>query len=266
MDQLQPLLGATAMLVAHPDDEVIAFGALMQRMKKAVVIYATDGAPRDPYFWRDYGSREAYAEVRRQEARRALAIVNAEAVFLADCVEGGIADQELFRRLPQAAKALNEIVTELSPDCLLTLAYEGGHPDHDACCFLASQLGRERRIPVWESPLYHRNFNGSGAVQTFPQSTGKEIDLKTEGEPLRKKLEMFHIYKSQHLVLDGFRPDIEQFRPVLDYDFTRRPFPWKLNYELWEWKMTGDEVCQEFASYHLSHPEPARRGGGEGAL
>lgn len=252
MDQLQPLLGATAMLVAHPDDEVIAFGALMQRMKKAVVIYATDGAPRDAYFWQDYGSREAYAEVRRQEARRALAIVNAEVVFLADRVEGGIADQELFRRLPQAARALHEVIAELSPDCLLTLAYEGGHPDHDACCFLSSQLGRERRIPVWESPLYHRNSNGSGAVQTFPQPTGKEIDLKIEGEPLRKKLEMFHVYQSQKLVLDGFRPHLEQFRPILEYDFTRRPFPWKLNYELWEWKMTGDEVSQEFASYLLA--------------
>lgn len=262
MDHLQPLLGATAMLVAHPDDEVIAFGALMQRMKKAVVIYATDGAPSDPYFWQDYGSREAYAEVRRQEARRALAIVNAEPVFLSDSVEDGIADQELFRRLPQAAKALNEVISELSPDCLLTLAYEGGHPDHDACCFLACQLGRERRIPVWESPLYHRNADGSGAVQTFPQRTGKEIDWKIEGNPLRKKIRMFHVYESQKLVLDGFRPQIEQFRPAYDYDFTRRPFSWKLNYELWGWTMTGDEVCQEFASYLSSHPSPAQAGEG----
>lgn len=261
MDPLQPLLGATAMLVAHPDDEVIAFGALMQRMKTPVVIYATDGAPRDPYFWRDYGSREAYAEVRRQEARRALAIVNAEPIFLADCVEGGIADQELFRRLPQATKALNEVVGELSPDCLLTLAYEGGHPDHDACCFLACQLGRELRIPVWESPLYHRNADGSGAVQLFPQRTGKEIDLKVAGEPLQKKIEMFHVYKSQKLVLDGFRPKIEQFRPVLDYDFTRRPFPWKLNYELWGWTMTGDQVSQEFASYVLTSRASPPKGG-----
>lgn len=252
MDPFQPLLGTTAMLVAHPDDEVIAFAALMQRMKKAVVIYATDGAPRDPYFWQSYGSREAYAEVRRQEARQALAITGAEPVFLSDQVDGGIADQELFRRLPQAIKALDEVITQLAPDCLLTLAYEGGHPDHDACCFLASHLGQGKNIPVWESPLYHRNPDGSGAVQMFPQRTGREIDLKVEGEPFGKKVEMFHVYKSQKLVLDGFRPEIEQFRPIADYDFTRRPLPWKLNYELWEWKMTGEEVAQEFASYVLT--------------
>jgi LmbE family N-acetylglucosaminyl deacetylase len=260
MDAFQPLLGTTAMLVAHPDDEIIAFGALMQRMKKAIVIYATDGAPRDPYFWQTYGSREAYAEVRRQEARQALAITGAAPVFLSDQVEDGIADQELFRRLPQAIKALDEVITQLAPDCLLTLAYEGGHPDHDACCFLASHLGQLKNIPVWESPLYHRNPDGSGAVQMFPQRTGKEIDLKVEGEPFSKKVEMFHVYKSQKLVLDGFHPEIEQFRPLADYDFTRRPLPWKLNYELWEWKMTGEEVAQEFASYVLTSRAGPRSG------
>jgi LmbE family N-acetylglucosaminyl deacetylase len=261
MDPFQPLLSTTVMLVAHPDDEVIAFGALMQQMKRAIVVFATNGAPHDPYFWREYGSREAYAEVRRQEARRALAVVGAEPVFLSDQVSGGIADQELFRRLPEAAGALEGVVAQLSPNCLLTLAYEGGHPDHDACCFLACQVGRRRNIPVWESPLYHRNPDGSGAVQTFPQRTGKEIDFKVEGEALRKKVEMFHTYKSQKLVLDGFRPEIEQFRPMFDYDFTRRPLPWKLNYELWQWKMGGEEVAAKFASYlRGEHHEPAQAG------
>src|SRR5947207_12334614 len=105
MDALQPLLGTTLVLVAHPDDEVIGFGALMQRMKQAVVVFATDGAPRDRYFWKQYGSRPAYAEIRRQEAQQALAIVGTRPVFLADRVKDGIADQELFRRLPQAIKA-----------------------------------------------------------------------------------------------------------------------------------------------------------------
>jgi hypothetical protein len=25
--------------------------------------------------------------------------------------------------------------------------------------------------------------------------------------------------------------------------------PWKLNYELWQWKMSGDEVAGEFRKY-----------------
>ena len=249
MKQLSQLRGTTLMLVAHPDDEVIAFGGLMQRIREAIVVFATDGAPHDRRFWKDHDSREMYAEVRRQEAGQALSIVGLRPVFLADEVSGGLADQELYRRLPEAIKAFDQLISQIAPDCLLTLAYEGGHPDHDACCFIASQVGRSRQLPVWESPLYHRNADGSLAVQMFPQRTGQEIDFKVEGEPFGKKVEMFRTYKSQRLVLDGFRPEIEQFRPVIDYDFSHRPLPWKLNYEAWGWAMTGDEVAAEFASY-----------------
>jgi len=249
MEPLLPLLGTTLMLVAHPDDEVIAFAGLMQHMKKAVVVFATDGAPRDPYFWRQYGSRENYEKVRRQEAREAASIAGAQDVFLPDYVAGGIADQELFRRLPEAASAFERVIAAMAPDSLLTLAYEGGHPDHDACTFLCDQVSRRHAIPVWESPLYHRNADGSGAIQTFPFTTGMEIHSRVEGDALRKKIEMFHVYRSQKLTLDGFRPEIEQFRPMAKYDFSRPPLPWKLNYEIWQWSMTGKEVAAEFASY-----------------
>ena len=257
-DRLEPLTGTTVMLVAHPDDEVIAFGALMQRMKKAVVVFATDGAPRDRYFWNEYGSRDAYAQVRQQEARQALSIVRGQPIFLSELVNSGIVDQELFRCLPEAVKAFEEVVSQVEPDCLLTLAYEGGHPDHDACCFISLQVGRLRNVPVWESPLYHRHSDGSSAVQNFPQRTAGEVEVQVAGEELRKKLEMFHTYKSQKLTLDLFRPEVEQFRPIADYDFTRRPFPWKLNYEHWQWPMTGDEVSQAFASYLLERELAAK--------
>lgn len=249
MADLHVLLGTTVILVAHPDDEVIGFGALMQQMRRPVVVFATDGAPRDDYFWKQYGSRVAYAEVRRREAQVALAIVDAEPVFLSDRVRGGIADQELFRCVPAALEAFERVVAETRPAALLTLSYEGGHPDHDSACFIASVLGKRSGIPVWEAPLYHRHPDGSGAVQNFHQRSGQEVDLHVEGEPMRKKLEMFHTYKSQRLVLDGFRPEIETFRPVAAYDFTQPPMPWKLNYELWQWKMSGEEVAQAFAGY-----------------
>ena len=251
MSSLEPLLGTTLMLVAHPDDEVIAFAGLMQKMKKAIVVFATDGAPRDPYFWQSWGSRSRYAEIRRKEAFSALSIVGAQPVFLADRVENGIVDQELFRRLPAAIKAFEQVVDAIEPNSLLTMAYEGGHPDHDACSFLGSCVGSRRKIPVWESPLYYRNPDGSAAVQTFARLTGQEITSLVEGASLQKKLDMFHTYKSQKLTLDSFRPGIEQFRPMAGYDFTRPPLPWKLNYELWQWPMTGEEVSQAFASYLL---------------
>lgn len=248
MDALGALLGNTLALMAHPDDEVIVCGALMQKMRQAVVVFSTDGAPREEGFWRQYGSRRAYADVRREEARQALGLAGAQPIFLADHLEGGIADQELFRNLPAAIAAVEKIVEQIRPDCILAPAYEGGHPDHDAACFVASVTGRRAAVPVWESPLYHRRPDGSSATQTFPALTGKELELRVECALLQKKIQMFRIYQSQRLVLDGFRPDVETFRPVADYDFTRPLLPWKLNYEHWGWKMTGEEVAAAFTA------------------
>lgn len=255
MEHLRPLLGTTLVLVAHPDDEVIACGALMQKMQRAVVVFATDGAPRNEGFWKTYGSRQAYADVRRREAWHALRIVGACPVFLADRVEDGIADQELFRNLPAAISALEQVIAHVDPDALLTLAYEGGHPDHDAVCFIAAVAGRRAAIPVWESPLYHRNADGSSALQRFPKPTGAELELRCEWALLQKKIQMFHTYKSQSLVLDDFRPDLESFRPLVDYDFSRPPLPCKLNYELWQWGMTGGEVSTAFSDFLRSEQD-----------
>lgn len=246
---VRPLLGSTLALMAHPDDEVIVCGALLQRMQRAVVVFATDGAPRIEGFWQKYGSREAYAEVRRREARRALRTAGATPIFLSDLVPGGVADQELFRTLPAAMAALKKVMAQVRPECVLTLAYEGGHPDHDAACFMASFMGRRARLPVWESPLYHRKADGTCVLQAFPDLTGEEVESRSECSQLENKIAMFHTYRSQGLLLESFRPDYEIYRPLAAYDFTRPPLPWKLNYEWWQWSMTGAEVSAAFAEY-----------------
>ena len=254
-DELRPLLGTTLILAAHPDDELVMCGGLMQKMKRAIVVFATDGAPRDEGFWRRYGSRRAYAEVRRDEAKQGLALAGAAAIFLADDIDGGIADQELFRNLSPAVAAIERIVAEAAPECVLAPSYEGGHPDHDAACFLAFVVGRRLRVPVWESPLYHRRADGSSVVQKFPEACGREIALLHEGPCLTTKLKMLRSYKSQGAILEGFRPELETFRPMCDYDFTRPPLPWKLNYEHWGWSMTGNEVAAAFAAWLRENPQ-----------
>jgi N-acetylglucosamine malate deacetylase 2 len=249
MNRLIPLLGTTVVLVAHPDDEVIACGALVQQMVRPIVVFATDGAPRDEQFWKPYGSRENYAEVRRQEARAASFLGGTQTVFLSGRIQEGVADQELFRKVPAVVHVLEKLVADLCPHALLTLAYEGGHPDHDACCFIASVVGRRAGLPVWEAPLYHRDQEGKKIVQNFPTPTTKEVEVQIEGPLLVAKVEMFQTYESQKAMLESFGPEIEIFRPLANYDFMRPPLPWKLNYEHWGWPMTGEEVAGEFRKY-----------------
>ena len=257
MDDLQLLLGRTLVLVAHPDDECILCGGLLQKMREPVVVYATDGSPQDSYFWNAYGSRAAYSRLRQEEARRALAQVGVtEIVFLSDRDERLI-DQELFRNLGATYELLRSEVDRVRPDAILTMAYEGGHPDHDSCSFLAWKLGAEVKIPVWEAPLYRRR-KAELSVQEFAEQNGTEHFYEPTGEELIRKRAMCLEYASQGDFLRVFGLERETFRPQAEYDYSRPPHEGPLNYERWQWSMTGREVSESFMAFQ-SRPESGQR-------
>ena len=250
MAWIDDLLGRTLVLVAHPDDECIAFGALLQRMREPLVVFATNGSPEDPYFWEKYGSREAYAKLRQREALQALHAAGVkDALFLADLPGGeALVDQELFRHLQTAYELLADIVGRRMITAVLTLAYEGGHPDHDSVSFLAAQLAKRAAIPCWEAPLYHRMPDGSGQFQQFVSSSEDEMDVRPTAEEQERKREMCRAYASQGDFLTRFDVGREIVRPQIAYDYTRPPHEGKTNYEVWQWKMTAAVVTAAFAA------------------
>lgn len=249
MDALAPLLGKTLVLVAHPDDEAAGCGALLQRMKEPVVAFATDGAPRDPYFWEKAGSREAYAEVRRREGRASLALAGVRYIEFLQGSEGYFTDQELFRCLAPALESLSALVGRYNPRALLTLAYEGGHPDHDSCSFLGSMLARRLSLTAWEMPLYFRRSDGATLCQKFRSLNGTEFLLQPTVEEQKTKRDMLAAYLSQGEVLKQFSAATEWFRPQAAYDYSQPPHSGVLNYEAWGWPISGSEVSGAFASF-----------------
>ncbi len=255
VDSLRPLLGRTLVLVAHPDDEAAGCGGLLQRIDDPIVVFCTDGAPRSDYFWKQYGSRNAYARVRADEAERALATVGVTHLhFLGD---GELcADQELFLKMGVAYEQLGQFIETELPQAILTHAYEGGHPDHDACAFLATQAGKQYGLPVWEMPLYHR-ASGEVARQSFIAPDKQQL-LELTREELARKQEMYAAYVSQAAVLADFTSAVERFRPMRNYNFARAPHAGVLNYEAWQWPITGSDLCHTFASFHQRLSRPAR--------
>lgn len=264
MKALQPLLGRTLLVMAHPDDECVTYGALLQRMADPIVRFMTDGAPRDPYFWGRYGSREAYAALRQQEARRALAMIGVHRIeFVSDGYhgrnreDGGAAsdilvDQELFRILPAAWREIADVVERLQPQALLTLAYEGGHPDHDSCNLLVSLAAKAFGLPAWEAPIYSRAREKNTErleLQKFIRENGTEIDVRPTALEVEHKRAMWREYASQGDSLQFFSPERECVRPLPAYGYTVPPHPGQLNYERWQWPMTGNDVCRAFVSF-----------------
>jgi len=252
MATLASLLENTVVVVAHPDDEVIGCGALLQRMKQARVVFATDGAPLSRQFWPKYESREQYASIRKLEACDALAYADVEQVGYLSTGNGGtIPDQELFRHLEAAAQSLRSVVRRVLPKALLTLAYEGGHPDHDCCSFLVQQIALESGIPAWEMPLYHQQ-SASLTRQSFRDRDASELTLGLNLNEGKKKQLMMAAYSSQVEFLMTFSSSTpESFRPLVAdrYNYFHPPHEGKLNYEAWGWPISGADVCTAFADY-----------------
>ncbi len=249
MEALAPLLGRTLIVVAHPDDEAVTCGALLQRMREPHVLFCTDGAPLDPYFWTKQGSRDAYRDLRQQEARKALGMVGVRRVEFLNSprTRAQIIDQQLFQHLAEAVEGVLEVVDRVQPDALLTLAYEGGHPDHDSCNFITSVVARERSLPAWEMPVYTLFHKGKREFQTFmPAPQAVVVIHPTQKEVVRKR-RMLEAYVSQGNFLLNFDRVDESFRPMAQYDYSRPPHEGVLNYEAWQWSMTGKQVSAAFA-------------------
>jgi N-acetylglucosamine malate deacetylase 2 len=249
MDPLASLLGHTLVIVAHPDDEAVACAALLQRMREPHVLFCTDGGPLDPYFWGRYGSREAYSRLREKEARLALSHLGVSSVeFLKTRSGQAIIDQQLFHHLPEAVDAVTDIVSRIRPDALLTIAYEGGHPDHDSCNFITAQIARAHSLPAWEMPIEPLFKKVEHRWQTFLSPAEPAISLHPTRDEVARNHRALQAYASQGN-FGGIASLDETFRPLPHYDYTRRPHEDVLNYESWQWTMTGDHVCSEFRAY-----------------
>lgn len=244
---LAPLLERPLVLAAHPDDEAVGCGLLLQRAAEPAVAYLTDGAPRDPRFWQGR-TREQYAEVRRGEAQAAMALASARVFFCE-----GVADQELFRQLEAAQRWLDGLVAGLRPTALLAPAFEGGHPDHDAANLLAFVAAERAAVPAWEFPCYHRSVDGALVHQAFRTPSGAEVTLAPAAGEWDRKLRIYAAYESQREVLQHFTAQTEQFRPLAAYRYDAPPHPGVLNYEAWDWGMTGSEVAEAFARHLRWH-------------
>ena len=215
--QFEELLHATLVLVAHPDDESLGCGVLLQRIARASILVCTDGAPDR---WPLDLVRKVYAARRRAELRAAVSIARVEGVE----VISGIQDQGLHKSLNRAAAAIAVHVRKRRPRALLTHAFEAGHPDHDACAFLAQWAGRTFSLPVWEIPLYHRLTPLSPLTyQEFLIPGEKPVAISPSATELNRKRLMLSMYRSQQSVISGFDPARELYRPQPDYDFARSP-------------------------------------------
>ena len=221
-------------VVAHPDDEVLGCGALLSRLPDVDVVHVTDGAPRDGGDARRHGfdTPEAYAAARWREARAALVLAGVPE----ERHHGfGIADQGAAHALADVARRLLPVVARAG--AVLTHAYEGGHPDHDAVAFAVHAAVRlaGATVPVYEMPFYHAAPEGWARQVFLPGEGGAPHGLALSEAERHLKHRMAACHATQGATLAGFALDRELYRLAPPHDFARRPHGGDLLYERHGW-------------------------------
>lgn len=231
-----------AVLAAHPDDETLGASCLLAHLSQPMVIYLSDGAPRDTRFWSPIarGSRMDYALIRRREAEKALAhagISERQMVFL-----GGV-DQDAIFEACRLTWRLVEVLQGGGIDALMTHPYEGGHPDHDAAALIArmaaSRLPGEKRPELLEMTSYHGRGGQCVTGEFLHAEPASEIRYELSGEDHMRKRRMLGEYGSQRLVLQNFPLQAERIRRAPAYDFSQPPHAGQLWYESMGWPLEG---------------------------
>jgi N-acetylglucosamine malate deacetylase 2 len=213
--------------VAHPDDETLACGGLLQRFPASLVVFATDGTPAGYGLERKYGSLQAYTELRFQEAARALSRVpDCSFKWLTGRDGSYFGDMHVYEELPAAATCLRTTAQAFSPDAIVSHAYEGAHIDHDACSFIAMHVADVLSLKRFEFPMYWLDQRGKTVLQRFRDRDSDVAVSGLEGAAahvmewqlseteIECKKKMIAEYRTQRGTVSTFDPSIERFRPA----------------------------------------------------
>ena len=137
---------------AHQDDEYgVAARIARERNagRRVICAFLTDGAASVP------------SSVRNDESRSVLTTIGvdeSDILFLG--TEHDIPDGSLVEHLEAAFHVLERAMRDRDVGEVLTLAWEGGHQDHDAAHLVAVAFAQKRNLRCREFPLYRGNRYG----------------------------------------------------------------------------------------------------------
>jgi len=165
------------LVIAHPDDEVNC-GALLQRLvvagKQVRLLLLTDG---------DAGQNP---EGRIGEMRDSVAAIGLPETALTPL---HVPEHTLLQRSHEAYEGVLRAATEFTPDCVLSLDYEGGHEGHDLASVIAHRVAQAASVSHVVFPDYHFRDGRRYGLEFVPGRTADyTLSLTDEEKDLKIKL------------------------------------------------------------------------------
>jgi len=219
-------------LVAHPDDEVVACAASISRARATgatiSTLYLTHGCLAQETLWP--WQRKNYARIvtaRHSEADAAAKFLGVQPVGWSQRPA-----RYLWRELPQVFNEVDAAIIQYRPDQIWVPAYEGGNPDHDALNAIGYKL--TPRLSILEFAEYNF-FGGKAQTHSFVSSdeTTRVVSL-SEAEK-SAKCTALGLYQSEQGNLSYVGLDQESYRPLALYDYTQAPHRGMLWYTRFQW-------------------------------
>jgi len=255
---------------AHQDDDLPYAGLLQRVPGSAEVLWVTNGDGLAP---QARMSPQSYAEMREAEAVAAMGelgygrdqlhfLRHSELTFyqlfaeLEDAGPAGAVPGELRRQVTELMGSVMDAVEAqvARADVVWTLAWQGGHPEHDLTHYAAAQAVRRvsrqrgRAIPCFELPAYELLI--LVPLRFPPWRRGVSHEIRLTARELQRKEAAFDAYPSQARITSAFRRLLqlygvlsafrgrpfgfrdfasrEQFGPVpMNRDYTRSPHRWQ---------------------------------------
>jgi LmbE family N-acetylglucosaminyl deacetylase len=220
-------------LIAHPDDEVVAHAASIARARKAgtevFALYLTHGCIARNILWpwqrADYERRVAIRRAESDEAAQLLGLTSVGRSVVRPT-------RHLWLELPQVWREIESAIGQCRPDQLWVPAYEGGNPDHDGLNAVASTF--KSRLSVLEFAEYSY-FGGRICSQTFISNDETVHVINLTPEERVAKRAALAVYASEKNNLDYVENERESYRPLASYDYARPPHQGRLWYERFQW-------------------------------
>lgn len=170
-------------LLAHPDDDLWVRPLIARNPARAHIAYlsASDGGGR------------FLVEVRAREVKACLAPLHVAPERISFIgADNGIPDGHLHEHLEKAYAAVERHAASVGPiGRIITHAWEGGHPDHDACHLVAGATARKLGIaehslavPGYRRPasgfppfIVFAPLAGNGAIDRLSLSMGERLGV-----------------------------------------------------------------------------------------